>query len=341
MGGWGHDGGFGASRGIVPEVEASVRAILALVAVLLAGMAPPGVGLPGAPAAAAPNPGDILARVRLAAALIEQVRVETGRPPAAPLGFRAEEVQIRDAWYQACVLHDQVGRLVFELTGELDRPIAPVAVEQIDAQVLARTVDDSVERLRLLTRTLGLPAPPAPSPPEVTAGLDDVFLALVDASRQIDPLLRRPMTASDVYEELTLAVHGAARLLGEFPGSVRLPDPPPLEHGKRPADTLDVVMACHRRLVEIAAISGVDATRVAVLPPLPWVRSADVYAMAVLVVGQLAYFEARLPGNRAPAPAFYPGLLFPSRSWQRAGMLLRQLDELRDRVQQRPGWLRR
>ncbi len=146
------------------------------------------------------------------------------------------------------------------------------------------------------------------------------------SDRQINLLLERPFAPADVYQQVALAVAYAARLAGHEP-----PAPPAFVRGKRPAECyqrlggcLDAARALVRRagqpVIEAAPIAGAAEV---VLP-------SDVYDLATLVLGEVAYLHALSGESQAPFPfeGNVPGRKLPSHVWQLAGLLERQLQQL-------------
>jgi len=138
---------------------------------------------------------------------------------------------------------------------------------------------------------------------------------------------------------LTLAIGYAARLRARFPGD-RIPDAPPLLVGQQPRDVYRRIIDCYFIIRNIAERLGLDilefdTDRSRSDDPTP----SDVYDIASLLVSELAYIYAQLDGSRPPRDVYYPGRKFPSDVYQRAGILEKQLLELRDLLDNRPDGL--
>ena len=164
-----------------------------------------------------------------------------------------------------------------------------------------------------------------------------VFCSVVQANRQLNLLLEKRFTPSDVFQQVTLAMNYGASLLARFPGATRIPKQPAFERGKRPDDVFKRLIECYELVRNIAQRSGVkmldlniDKTTIKGKTP------SDVNDVASLIVSELAYLHTLLDNAEAPARVYYPGRKLPSHVFQRAGMLKAQLEELKRRMEKQP-----
>ena len=67
---------------------------------------------------------------------------------------------------------------------------------------------------------------------------------------------------------------------------------------------------------------------------------SDVYDIVSLLVSELAFLHAALPGAEPPHKSYFPGRKFPSDVYQRVGILEKQLAQLESLVERQPDWLR-
>jgi hypothetical protein len=210
--------------------------------------------------------------------------------------------------------------------------IRPVHVHQV--------VDAALQRVRLVKKTLGIDEQSRPPPRDPDKTPTDVFRSIVSANRQLNLLRDRPFSPSDVFQEVTIAIGYAARLLAHFPGATRIASTPPFEPRKQPADVYRRLVECLGRIRQIAEQSNLKMLTLAISETdRAEATPSDVHDIASLVVSELAYLHAQLPGVLPAREVYYPGRRFPSQVYQRAGILEGQLLELQRLVQHDPGWL--
>ena len=122
-------------------------------------------------------------------------------------------------------------------------------------------------------------------------------------------------------------------MLARYPDANRLPEEPPFEPAKQPADVYLRLIACLNSLAQVfealgLAVPQVEIQRIDKANIMP----GDVFLIASLVVAQLDFLHQRLGITQAPRQAFYPGRKFPAHVYQRAGLLQAQLQQLEQRV---------
>jgi len=318
------------------------KSLLTIPALLVAMMAAQGELLAQTEA---PSPGDkalsqALRQILLARAELEFIRLEMGKPEIGPPPLRAIHAGPRQVFSLAQSLLKRSGRFVYEQTleemAEPELPPEPVGFGHVLTVATA-----AVERIHKVKHALGIPEEPAIAP-GVAPGTSpaEVFDALLAANRELDQLLDLKFAPRDVFEEVTLAIAYAARLL-DSPGEVSTPlEPEPFERCKRPVDVYRRLMGGLDQLRQIGEKSGVpmaalevDETRVDAVAP------GDVHDMAALLAGQLAGLHQRLGKALPPRRVYDPGRKLPSHVFQRAGILASQLEQLRRKVETNPQWL--
>lgn len=284
---------------------------------------------------------EIMARVALLRAEVALVRLELGRAEAAHVGIEARDVSPREAYFMARVVLGKAERLAHDWTGSLQKSLAPVRADLIDLGHVRVAVDRAIERVERVKQALGIPE--APEPDDVDTGVDAaaVFVALLQVSRQLNLLLVRHLSPGDVFQEVTAAVHYAARLLARFDGAERLPAPPPFERRRRPPDVHARLLHCKQLVANVGARSGVQFMHLDLTRLSPRAVPSDVHDLASLISGQLAYLHFRSGDPRTPPEALFPGRKVPSHVFQRAGLLERQLTTLLSQVELHPAWLGR
>ncbi len=274
------------------------------------------------------TPTDVYREIQSIAHDIEQIRIYMGRPANKQAPIDVKDVAPREVIYQASTLCEKVNRLGFEMIREVtDKPVVPNR-KIVPADVL-RMVRIAKEQIRRIGKEL--PMDLSPSKPDLTEDRTptDVFKAIVQLNRQINLLLDQRFSPSDVFSEITLAIAHAAKLRSRWPGN-RISPAPKWELGKRPADVMKRLAQCFEIVRSIAEAKGLqvlqfdidDASQKAITP-------SDVYDIAALLVAELAYLDRTLVNTSAPRKMRYPGRKVPSDVYQRAGILLRQLEQIK------------
>ncbi len=156
-----------------------------------------------------------------------------------------------------------------------------------------------------------------------------MFNAILDLNRQLNLLLERHTSPSDVYKEITLAMGYSARLLARYPDAIRIPEEPPFEPDQQPRDVYLRLIECLQSVVRIfdklgLAILKIDPSRT----DLDSLQPSDVYLVVSMIVSQLDFLYKHLGIAKPPPQPVYPGLKFPAHSYQRAGILQAQLQQL-------------
>ncbi|MCE9575066.1 MAG: hypothetical protein K8W52_18085 [Deltaproteobacteria bacterium] len=272
------------------------------------------------------EPADCHARARVLAADVEGIRHEMGRPAEGRAAVAVTGASPRECYFQALAVFRKADRLCQEIVGD---PIASIPhgppISAIRPGHVLAVIDAALRELAEVRRALGLPASAAPAR-DPAATPSDVFGVLATANRQINLLLERPFRPADCYQQVALAVAYAARLTGGEP-----PPAPMLERGLRPADCYDRLLVCleaTRAAVRHAGQPVIDHAPARGEPAQ--VLPSDVYDLASLVLGEVAFLHALRPDPNPPYPfeGNAPGRKLPSHVHQLAGVLHAQLVQL-------------
>ena len=101
------------------------------------------------------------------------------------------------------------------------------------------------------------------------------------------------------------------------------------EPDKLPRDVYLRLIECLRSIVRIFDMQGLAVLTIETSrTDLDRVNPGDVYLVAAMIVSQLDFLYQHLGSARPPPQPIYPGLKFPAHSYQRAGILLAQLQQL-------------
>lgn len=277
--------------------------------------------------AASITPTDVHREVQAVADHIEAIRFYMGSPTTGRASIDIQDAAPHEAIYLASTLFQKVNRLSYELIREVknepQNPVGDIAPE--DVMQIVQTANQSLAEI---VDILGLVVTPSAPHQDQAITPTDVCKEVIQLNRQINLLLEKKDLPADTYQELTRAIGFAARIRSQWPGE-RIPPPPALQPGKRPADVYRRLIQHHRMVQKIAHRSNikvlqVEATEEVIAAATP----GDVNDLASLISADLAHIDQKLTGPSTPKPHRYPGRMVPSDVYQRAGILGTQLAQI-------------
>jgi len=288
-------------------------------------------------------PADVLARVQWFREELEAIRFEMGKPKDRRVTRLATDALPHEVYFQAITLFIKADRLALELTGSTGlrpRPVSPSAIRPYHNWAL---VTAALGRLVTIKKELGIQEtvsenahPPSTKPTEVAR-------AIVQANRQLNLMLQRSFSSSDVFQQVSWGIQYAKALLAQFPAATPSGASPPFERGKQPGEVFLRLVQCFKHVEEIAHLSGTAALHLDAKAAKRAVddfdiQPSDVYDLATLLVSDLTYLYGRLK-DVPPIPSVpFPGRKFPSHVYQQAGTLLDHLRALEQQVRANPNW---
>jgi hypothetical protein len=281
------------------------------------------------------GPVNLLSEVRQIQSIIERIRQHIDTPQAGSLNIMVKNVSFHDLYFQAFTLFTKADRLAFEITRLSTQP--PPLPERVQT---AASVDNLLNGTRLaLTRVINELHLSADIPDELPAGratLAEIFHVIQGINRQLSLLLERRFTPADIYQEITLAVGYAARMLAAYPDVEIIPEEPPVESGKQISDVFMRLLNCLEIITRISKNVGIqmleiDAPRI---DPMR-ITTSDAYDLTIAIVARLDLLHKHFKLQKMPIPAFFPGHRFPADVYQRAGLLQEQLSRLMALIESR------
>jgi hypothetical protein len=268
------------------------------------------------------QPAHCHARARRLLAETRAIREEMGRTEDARQVPEVTGAMPRDCYLEAIVAWRKAARLGAELGVEAPQqvPGAPGLGAVRPGHVL-QVIDGVLAQIDAVRQRLAIPEA-APEPAiEPARQPSDVLMTLIQVNRELSRALERPFTPSDVYRTVALATAYAARLGAPA-------RPAAFERRRQPAHCYERLEACLARASALIVKRGGSALAVRGAPPD--VLPGDVYDLANLVLGEIAYLHSLTP-DAAPIHAFEPepgGHRLPSHVYQLAGTLDAQLASL-------------
>ena len=289
-----------------------------------------GVGASGASGADEIAPAHVYQAVRQLAQDIELIREVMGRPKLEAPAWVVDHAAPRHVFYQVQTLFRKTDRLADQLTGE-EGELPPVPVGEIEPQHVLRVVQAAQERVERIRNELEIgyrTELPALEPGRLPR---DVLREAVQANRQLNLMLDRPIQPRDVYARLELAATYVAGALTEDESDPVYGTLPPFDPGKVPADVYRRVLECLGIAQEIGKQHGIEVLQLNLRRELRRrdISPSDVYHLATTLLAEVAYLTLTLDAKDVDLPPIErPKHIFPSHVFRMAGMLQDELARL-------------
>jgi hypothetical protein len=238
-----------------------------------------------------------------------------------------------ELYFQTQSLLRKANQLAQELAGAAPRAPGPVPSGEISPSDVYALLDDALAQIRVAAEAIGITERATFEQRVTSIAATGVFLVVIDVNRQLNQMLRVPIGDAEVFEEVSSAITYAAALLATYPGAVPVPEPPPFDGYKRPADVYQRLTECMDAVIRVAPKVGVPVMGLSARRNVPDdTQPGHAYDIARFLVADLAAFaDARdVPRVRVTLPA--PKHIFPTEVYAHAGILLRQLEQLEQRL---------
>lgn len=278
------------------------------------------------------EPPDVFKLVSQISAKIEKLRWYMGRPKLGQGPPKVRNVAPHEVFFQAMTLFEKTNRLAFELTLVNAEP--PTIPEGAITPGNVYTVVQAAQlRLQHIEYSMGINLGTTNPPRENFRTPTDVFKAVVQANRQLNQLMDKRFSPSDVYRQVTVALSYADRILAGLPNVAPPPEPTQIIPGKLPVDVYRQLLNSYKLIVRIGEKRG---RKTLVLDS--WtadeehIRPSDVFDIASLLVSELSYIHKTFPGAQPPRNIVWQRGKFPSDVYQRAVVLENLLKEVLKRL---------
>jgi hypothetical protein len=273
-------------------------------------------------------PADVLSQINRIAQQLELIRKHLNLPMANHLNIEVSDAQPRQVYFQALALYERVNRFTFErLRIFHEEPNAEfVQGKELEPYHVWQLANQASVQLSAIIKDLLVVEEVTEHEVELTTSPSDVFMALLRVNRQLDVMLEQPFSPNDVYQQVTLGVHYMAKLLANFPETVRIPDAPLFVDNKKPADVWLLLAQCFDLIADISqnysekmlVLTINSATTNAIQP-------GDSYQYASLIVAELNHLYDMVGKGQPVVPTVAVDNKSPSDVYQRAGLLYKQL----------------
>lgn len=284
-------------------------------------------------------PADVLARVKLLSGEVDLIREALGKPKEHQSIISVSNAQPREVYFEAQALFQKANRLAYEVTGSHEEE-PEIHSQQLKPAHVWQLVDSALKRVLLVKQHLKIQKKIQEQKEPNTVTPSNVFNAILQANQELNGLLYHRVAPSDVFQQLTLAVNDVANLLKYFNVSPRIPDAPNFIAKKTPTDVYQRLIHCIKLLENIAKKSKIKILHVHIDDLGTYqVTPNNVFDLSKIIVSEVRYLNTLLPYS-VSIQAFYPGYKMPSEVYQRAGILLKQLELLESAVDKNPNWLK-
>ena len=180
-----------------------------------------------------------------------------GRPYDDSPRLPVSAVTELELYFQTQSLLRKANQLAQELAGAAPRSQGPVPSGEIDADDVYALLDDALAQIRVAAEAIGITERATFEQRVTSIAATGVFLVVIDVNRQLNQMLRVPISDAEVFEEVSSAITYAAALLATYPGTTPVPEPPPFDGYKRPADVYQRLTECMDAVIRVAPKIGV------------------------------------------------------------------------------------
>ncbi len=280
------------------------------------------------------GPDDVLGAVHRLEAELEVVRAYLGSSKSELRDFRVESARPRHAHFLARRIVSKLAILVSERVGGATRSVPIAPDREITAADVLGVMQQAMDQLEYVKRGYGIERAAASTREPDRADDAIVVEAMVRTLRQINLMLTRRYTPSDVYERLDLAtvyVAGVMKTRGLelYPSVDFVPY-------KQPLDVFRKLLDCVALNLAIAEIVDVDVLEIDVRR----MRAADTrlsnnHDLATILLSDIADWTLVLEGadDVFPEERLLPHIV-PSHVFQKASQLEAQLTAIRESLRE-------
>jgi hypothetical protein len=264
---------------------------------------------------------------------LEIVRERMGRPYDDSPRLPVSAVSELELYFQTQSLLRKANQLAQELAGAAPRSPGPVPTVQVGPNDVYALLEDSLAQIRVAAEGIGITERATFEQRVAAIAPTGVFLVVIDINRQLNLMLRVPIGDAEVFEEVSSAITYAAAMLAMYPNTPSVPEPPPFDGYKRPADVYRRLTECMDVVIRIAPKVGVEVLGLSARRNIPENTSpGHAFDIARFLVADLAAFGGALDAPRARVSLPAPKHVFSTEVYAHAGILLKQLEELERRL---------
>jgi hypothetical protein len=264
---------------------------------------------------------------------LELVRERMGRPYDDSPRLPVSAVTELELYFQTQSLLRKANQLAQELAGAAPRAPGPVPSGTIEAKDVYSLLEDALAQILVAAEAIGITERVQFGQRVTSIAPTGVFLVVIDINRQLNQMLRVPIGDAEVFDEISNAITYAAGLLAKYPDAAAVPEPPPFDGYKRPADVYRRLTECMDAIIRVAPKVGVEVLGLSARRNIPDDTSpGHAYDIARFLEADLLAFSQALGAPRVRPALPAPKHVFSTEVYSHAGILLRQLEELEKRL---------
>lgn len=274
------------------------------------------------------EPPDVFRLITALTEEIEQIRWNTGAERNEQQAPEVTGVSPHEVFFQAMTLFEKAERLAFEKTHQSGPiPLQPSGeIKPLDVYAMLQAARSRIQALGYTYdnfRAAKLPARNHGKTPT------DVFKAVVQANRQLNLMLERRFSPSDVFRQATMAGEYALSILTTFETQAPPPASPPRKLGKRPQDVFQLFLETYELVHNLGHNLGIEMLHLKQWTEGEYmIHPSDVYDVASIIVSELAYVQKQRPGTVKPRPVQRTYGKIPADVYQRVEVLNILLKEM-------------
>jgi hypothetical protein len=262
---------------------------------------------------------------------VELIREVMGRPYDDSPRLPASEVSLGELFLQTQTLFRKSNQLAQE-AGVAERQSAPAAASvEIQPIEIYRALDSATEQIALVKEVFGITEVIEPLRRESSISTTGIFMTIIDVNRQLNLMLNESIRASDVFDRVALVNVYAAGIIDRLAPGAPLPQLPAISGHYRPANVYGRLLECIEVVSRIAQrVEGVQVMSLSSRRNIPDdIEPGHVYDIAQILVADVASIAVALDAVDTPSVELpVPDRIFPTQVYQRASLLLRQLERI-------------
>ncbi len=263
---------------------------------------------------------------------LELVRERMGAPYDDSPRLPVSAVTQNELYFQVQLLLRKANQLAQELAGASPRPPGLVPSGDIRPSDVYALIEDALQQVGHVADAIGITEEVDMVPRGAPLSPTGVFLVVIDINRQLNLMLGVPISDADVFDEIATSIAYAASLLSMQSGAVAVPEAPPFDGYRRPADVYRRLTECMDVMIRVAEKAGLEVAGLSTRRNIPDdITPGHIIDVASLLTADLAALAGLMnaPLVRPELPA--PKHIFATEVYTQTGILLRQLEELERR----------
>ena len=285
---------------------------------------------------------DLISKTELLRDELELIRHELGLPAPNYLEIGVNGASAREVYSHVYTLSEKAHRLAFEFTGKPDHPLGILLSPDTTHDDTLIVLNDAMESIQQVKKILGIKQVSNPEIFEDETSSSTLLRSVILANRQINSLLYRGYSPTEVFHEINIAINFADGLLRNAPKR-RPPQQAASSDNKTASDVYVQLIDIFNELTLAARNSGLRPMRLrARAAPEHLITASDVYDISRVLISELAFMYSLVndPGS-IEDPSYPDERKHPSQLHEHA-------EELRGKVRRiiyysakNPEWLAR